>query len=170
MRLPSSRRAGLSLLEVLVALALFLMALVGLEYLVTLGGQLALGTRQRSEAAQLCQSKMDEVAAGAVPLSSQSDVPFDEAPDYHWSLDAEQGSVSGLWNVTVRVSRQQVGSLPVECSISRMLLDPSLVGSTQDTPPSSTSGTTSSNSGGSGTSSTSASSSQGTATGTSSGR
>src|SRR5262249_46245586 len=92
-------RQGLSLLEVVVALTIFLFALGVIGRLVTMGGDQAFDVQQKGQASQLCQSKLAEVVAGVVPLQNQSEVPFDEDPQWLWSLDAEQGSVSGLWNV-----------------------------------------------------------------------
>ncbi len=126
------QRRGLSLLEVLIALAIFLMSLIVIGRLVTLGGDRALDVQQQGQAAQLCQSKLAEINAGVVPLSSQAEVPFDEDPDWYWSLEAEQGTVSGLWNVTVRVHRIRSDGSRVECSLHQMVLDPSLRGSTAD--------------------------------------
>lgn len=131
-RYRSYPRRGMTLLEVLVALGIFLMAMVGIMKLVTMSGDQARQVQLQTQAAQLCQSKLAEVVAGVVPLSGQSDVPFDEDPDWLWSLDASQGAVSGLWNLTVKVSRQQPDGSRVECSLERMLLDPSLRGSTLD--------------------------------------
>lgn len=130
-------RPGLSLIEVLVSLAIFLMSLAGLAYLLTIAGNHALEAQYRSEAAQLAQSKLAEVQAGAVPLQSGGG-SFDDEPDYHWSLEAQQGSVQGLWNVTVRVQRQRPDGSQVEVALSQMVLDPSGVGSTQDVPPADT--------------------------------
>jgi general secretion pathway protein I len=126
------RRPGFSLLEVLVALAIFLFALVGIGRLITWGGDQALEVKFKSQATKLCQAKLSEVIAGAVALSSQSDVPLDEDPSWTWSLDAEQGNFPGLWNVTVRVNRTRPGGARLEASLSRMVLDPSLRGSTAD--------------------------------------
>src|SRR5207248_11125100 len=85
----------------------------------------------------------------AVPLSSQSGQPFEEDLHYHWSLNAEQGTAPGLWNVDVTVSRQRApGSPHTEVSLSQMMLDPSVIGSTQDVNPVSVSGTTSTGSSG----------------------
>jgi general secretion pathway protein I len=131
-RYPGSPRPGMTLLEVLVALGIFLMALVAIIRLVTFGGDQALEVQQQSQAAQLCQSKMAEVIAGVVPLTGQSDVPFDEDSSWLWSLDATQGDIAGLWILTVRVSRQRSDGSRIECSLDRMLLDPSLRGSTVD--------------------------------------
>src|SRR5690349_9025959 len=131
-RRDPTRRGGLTLLEVLIALGIFLMSFLAISTLVTASADQALEIQQQSRAAQLCQSKLAEVIAGVVPLSGQGDTPFDEDPNWSWSLDADQGDIAGLWKVTVRVSRQQPNGARTECSLDRLLLDPSLRGSTLD--------------------------------------
>ncbi len=131
-----SKRPALTLLEVLVALAVFLLAMVVFGDMVVRNSQIARDIERQNLATRLCKSKLNEVIAGVVPLSSQGDTPFDEAPDYTWSLDAENGSVDGLWNVTVHVTRTQTDADdPIECSVTQMILDPTIEGSTQDTIP-----------------------------------
>ena len=154
-------RSGLSLLEVLVALVIFLSAFAILGKLVTMSGDVAIETQHQLQAARLCQSKMAEVIGGAVPLTSQSGVPFDEDPVWLWSLECEQSNYPGLWNVSVKVSHQQLGA-PVVCTLSEMVLDPQIHGSLQDLPPG---GSTSGNSSGSGSSSSSSGSTGTTAMG-----
>jgi hypothetical protein len=122
----------MTLLEVLVALGIFLTALTAISRLVTIGGDHALEVQQQAQATQLCQAKLAEVISGIVPLSGQNDVPFDEDPNWLWSVDAEQGTITGLWKITVRVSRQRVDGSRIECALDRLLLDPSLRGSTLD--------------------------------------
>jgi general secretion pathway protein I len=135
-------RPGLSLLEVLVALAIFLFAMVAIGRLVVSGADRALEVRYKSEAVQIAQTKLAEAASGAVALSSQGASPLDEDPEWQWSLDAEQGSVANLWNVTVRVSRAGPGGSPMEyCSLTQMVLDPAQRGSSFDTVAVSDSGT-----------------------------
>jgi prepilin-type N-terminal cleavage/methylation domain-containing protein len=134
MRLRRPVRRGLSLLEVLVALAVFLLSLVGLGFLLAVAGNTALETQYRTQAAGLCQSKLAEVAAGAVSLEGQSDVPFDEDPTYHWSLEVQAGGPQGLHNVTVRVSRKRPDGSTMDCSLSQMVLDPKMVGRVHDVP------------------------------------
>lgn len=131
---PVHNRRGLSLMEVLIALTIFLFSLVAIGRLVVMSGDRALDVQQQSLAAQLCQAKLAEVLAGAVPLSSQSDVPFDEDPDYRWSLDAQSDATPNLWRVQVRVTRERPDGSKIECSLSQMVLDPSQRGSTLDTP------------------------------------
>jgi general secretion pathway protein I len=132
LRVRSCRRAGFSILEVLVALAIFLFSLVAIGRLVTLGADQAFEVRLRSQAVEICQSKIAEVAAGAIPLQSQSDAPLDEDPDWHWSLDCEQNTAANLWNVTVKVNRQTAGGNKVEVTMQEMVLDPSVRGSAFD--------------------------------------
>jgi general secretion pathway protein I len=127
-----SRRRGLTLLEVLIALGIFLMSLVAISTMITLSADRALDVQHLGQATQLCQAKLAEVAAGIVPLSGQTGVPFDEDPNFLWSLDAEQADIAGLWKVTVRVSLQRSDGSRIESSLDRMLLDPSLRGSTLD--------------------------------------
>jgi len=129
-------RPGLSLLEVLTALAIFLVSLIALGQLLTISGERAFEVQQQSHAAQLCQSKLAEVVAGAVSLSSTS-ASFDEDPDWQWNLDAEQdSSITGLWRVQVMVSRDLPDGSHYESTINQMILDPSLRGSTSDSLPS----------------------------------
>lgn len=160
MRLRQTRRDALSLLEVIIALATFLLALVGLGYLLTVAGNLALDTQFRSQAALLCQSKLAEVSAGAVALESRVEVPFDEDDAYKWSLDAQQAT-AGLYNVTIIVSRKRPDGTTLETSLSQMVLDPKMVGSVHDEPPTIGSTTTDAESVGGAASSSSSSSSGG---------
>lgn len=129
---PAHRRTGLTLMEVLCALAIFLLALVGIGTLVTQSSDRAILIQQQIEATRLCQSKMAEIDAGAIPLQSVENQPFDEDDTWLWSLQCEQGSVTGLWQVNLRVSRQQRDGSYVESSLFRYLLDPTLRGSTFD--------------------------------------
>lgn len=131
---PSGPRPGMSLLEVLVALAIFLFSMVAIGRLVTASSERALEVRFQDEAVQICEAKLAEVSSGAIPLSSQDDTALDEDPDWHWSLDVEQGSITNLWNVTVKASRAGAdGQSRDYCTLSEMVLDPSQRGSSLDT-------------------------------------
>jgi general secretion pathway protein I len=135
MMLASPARAprhGLSLLEILVALAIFLFSIVALHQALNLGTNSAIEMQQLVQAAQLAQSKMAELYVGAVPLQSQGDTPFDEDPDFTWSVDAQQNTVQNLWNVTVTVTRTRGDGSKTETKLSQMIMDPSLRGTSYD--------------------------------------
>jgi len=127
-----SKRSGMSLMEVIVALAVFLSALIVLGRLVVLGGEQAREVQELARATQLCQSKLAEVVAGVVPLQSQPDVPFDEEPSWNWSLDCSQGEIAGLWDVTVKVDHERGDGTHAECTFMQKVLDPSLRGHAAD--------------------------------------
>jgi hypothetical protein len=135
-----SGRPGLSLLEVLTALAIFLMSLIALGQLITMSGERAVEVQMQSQASQLSQSKLAEIVSGAVSLSSQSG-SFDEDPDWNYEIQAEQDSaITGLWRVQVKVSRDLGDGNTIESTVNQMILDPSLRGSTSDPVPSPTAG------------------------------
>jgi len=127
-------RAGLSLLEVLVSLAIFLLALVALGEIISFASDRALDVQHRSEALQICLSKLAEVQAGSIPLQSQDLTPCDEDDQYQWAVDVEAGAATGLYNVTVRVTRERANHSQLEVSLSQMVIDPATLGSTQDMP------------------------------------
>jgi len=156
---PGNGRRGLTLLEVLVALGIFLMAFATISQMITISADRALEVQQLAQASQLCQAKLAEVAAGVVPLSGQTDVPFDEAPKFLWSLDAAQTQIAGLWKVTVKVTLERSDGSRTETSLDRMLLDPSLRGNALDAALTAANSSSSSSSGGSSTSGSSGSSS-----------
>jgi prepilin-type N-terminal cleavage/methylation domain-containing protein len=155
LRVSAFRRRGLSLLEVLVSLVIFLLGMIAIGRLLDIAGDQAFQIKLQSQATQLCQAKLAEVQAGVVPLSSQGDMPFDDAPDWNWSLDAQQDSGTGLWQVKIKVSRQDVTGPKVECELNQFMLDPSLRGNTLVAAPAPTSGQATAASGGSGSGSTS---------------
>ena len=146
--LVRSCRRGLTLLEVIVAMAIFLIALGGIGPLIQMAQDRALDVRLQATALQKCQSKLSEVMAGAVSLASQSDESFTDNPpneNWVWSLDASQDNsgITNLWNVRVRVHRELEGGRKVEVSLSQMVIDPSIRGATNPPPQASTtSGTT----------------------------
>jgi general secretion pathway protein I len=148
-------RPALTLLEVVIALAIFLLAMTVFSQMLLRNGEITRDIQRQNLATRLCQSKLSEVVAGVVPLTSQGDGSFDEEPNYTWSLEADNGSITGIWNVTVRVTRQQTDAgNPISCSLTEMVLDPSIIGSTQDVPAISATNATTSGGGTSGTGTT----------------
>jgi type II secretion system protein I len=152
----------LSLLEVLVALAIFLISLIGIGRLITFAADRARDVQQQALAMQMCESKLAEAAAGVLTLgSAQPSTPFDEDPSWEWSMDCDQANnLPGLWNVTIHVTRARSDGSKVEVALSEMILDPTVRGAL----PGSSSTSSSSNTSGSTGSSGSQSSSSGSGT------
>lgn len=123
-------RRGLSLLEVIVAMAILVIALVAISRLVDIGSQRGLEARAHSRGVQLAQAKMAEVEAGVVPLDGEATGQF-ENDDFVWTytVSSTMTGPPNLYNVTVRVTRDLSGR-PFEVSLSQLVFDPTMMGST----------------------------------------
>ena len=119
------RRRGLTLLEVLLSLGLFLGALAALSQLWYGGVRAAVQARLSTQAILRCESKLNEVVAGAVPLTSTSDTPFDDDASWNWSLQIEAGPHADALLVTVTVSHPgQSGLSASQHQLRRLIRDP----------------------------------------------
>jgi general secretion pathway protein I len=133
--LNAGHRRGLTLMEVVVAMAILLMALSAIAPLIQIGMLQAGEAQTRSTALKKCQSKIAEVMAGIEPLSGQTDSPFaDEADDsWKWSMDVSQPTeVANVWAVQVTVYRQ-MPSYKISVTLSHMVMDPSIRASAVNT-------------------------------------
>ena len=92
-----ARRRGLSLLEVLMALAIFLISLIGISQLLSDSSHRAVEAREVGQATILCQGDMAQVMAGVMPMSSQGDTPCDEDPTINgrWTVSKTRSPTSG---------------------------------------------------------------------------
>jgi type II secretion system protein I len=114
----------MSLLEVLVSTAIFLMSIVAIGQLMSASTDQALDVQFRSRATRLCQSKMNEFASGVEQVSGASSGQFEEEPEWTWTADvASDGTAVNLYRVTVTVSRQTIRG-PVEVSMTQFIFDP----------------------------------------------
>lgn len=120
-----SKRQGLTLLEVLLSLGLFLGALAALSQLWYGGVRAAVQARLSTQAILRCESKLNEVVAGAVPLTATSDTPFDDDATWTWSLQVESGPHADALLVTVKVSHPGQGGLSSnDYQLRRLIRDP----------------------------------------------
>src|SRR5690242_21595778 len=110
------RRSGLTLLEVVIALAIFLFSLAAITQLLSLSGERALTANLRSQAGLLCQSKLAELVAGVETLSSAGYTSFPNDPDWQWRAECNEGDVTGLWNVQVWVKKDRSDGSALEVS------------------------------------------------------
>jgi Tfp pilus assembly protein PilV len=122
---PAAARPGMSLLEVLTALAIFLFSLIALGRLIGIGTDMAIEARDLGRGSQLAQSKLNELVTGIATLNGDSG-SFDGADgDWTWSVDAESDSTAAnLWNVTVTVTHNRPDGSEFTTSLSQKVLDP----------------------------------------------
>jgi general secretion pathway protein I len=122
-------RRGLSLLEVLVALAILVLAIVAIGRLVDIGTDRGNDARAYTRGTRLAQAKMAEVEAGLISLSSETEGQF-EGDDAAWQfrVTPEPAGPPNLYNVTVRVTLNMQGR-PVEIILTQLLFDPTMMGS-----------------------------------------
>lgn len=136
----AARRPGLTLLEMLVSMAIFLIALVALSRLIEIGSNLSRDANYQTEALRLAQSKLHEVMVGIEPLESQADLQFPENGDFYYSITCTNDpDVDDLWDVQVTVYRNIPGG-KVSVTLGHILFDPSKRGSTASPSTASTSG------------------------------
>jgi prepilin-type N-terminal cleavage/methylation domain-containing protein len=138
---PAPRR-GLSLIEVLLSLAILVLALTAIWRLVNIGTEHGNQARAYNRGSQLAQAKMAEVEAGLVELSPETNGQF-EGDDAIWTyaIIVEPAGPPNLYNVTIRVMRWFQGR-QIEVVLTQLLFDPTLIGSAaQAEPTGETSGT-----------------------------
>ena len=130
----SRPREGMTLLEVLIAMAVFLFALVAITELMNIAGRTASETRYRNVCARLAQSKMAEYVSGVSAMSSGGSGTFEEEgePDWNWTVETSSQSAANLWSVTVKVTRDFEGDRPIETSLTQYIFDPAARGNPAD--------------------------------------
>ncbi len=134
----ATARSGMSLLEVLASLAIFIFSAYALTQMVDNASDAATRARRLAKAQLLAETKMDEIVAGILPVSSNSGPIEEEIEGWmyqvsvtpeSWSSvqDPNTGSnITGLNSVIVTVSFSLTGAAPIEYSLSRIVLDPQL--------------------------------------------
>lgn len=125
------RRSGLSLLEVVLALVIFLVAMVGINQLTSVGSRSALTAKWNTEAAIRAETKMNELVAGVVELESVEDELFSDADSdarWKWSLQVEPAEIEGLLDLTVTVTHLSgLGDVDLTYSLRRFMRDPQAI-------------------------------------------
>ncbi len=129
----SKLRPALTLFEVVVAMAIFLMALVPLTRLVSLGGATALDIQHQAQASMLCQGKLDGVKCGADPLNSSGTVDIGNLT-WNYTIEGTQTEVTYLYQVKVSVKVERKDGKTIEADLTQMVFDPNYRGSTLATP------------------------------------
>jgi len=122
-------RSGLTLLEVLISLSIFLGALAAIGQLIGIGSRAALQAQLRTQAIMKCQSKLAEVLAGVQPMESVTQAAFEEDDDnWKWSLDVAPGAYENLLMLTVSVTYSGTSEMvSTSYQLTRQVRDPAML-------------------------------------------
>lgn len=123
-------RDGFSLLEVIVALGILFGAISVLGELARSGTRSARSARDLTQAQLLCESKLDEVTAGLVPLESAQgafDTTGGKQDEWLYSIEVGQADQYNMIPISVTVEQNpQVVKDPVRFWLVRWMLDPNI--------------------------------------------
>lgn len=121
-------RRGLSLIEVLLALTIFMLALVVIGRLVDMGADREMESRFQTRGTRLALDKLAEFESGARSFD-ETGGQFDNADDAGWSWRAEAvpQESPNLYLVTVHAERDLKGQM-YTVTMSQMILDPAYLG------------------------------------------
>jgi len=113
---PSDRR-GISLLEVVLALGIFLGTFAVISQIINTGARAAMQAQAENDATLRAEGILNEVLAGALPFASAGPVPFED--DARWTSDLRQ--------IQVSASRQRKdGVIDMTIALTRYTRDPQL--------------------------------------------
>lgn len=120
------RRPGLTLLEVILAIAIFGGALVAIGELIRIGSMSAAAARDLTEAQRYCNNVMAEVSAGIIPPESTSGAEVEGSEGWLYSIEsAPLDEQAGLLSVAVTVEQDPgLYNKPLSFTLVRWMIDP----------------------------------------------
>ena len=124
------RRPGMTLLEVLLALAIFLLSLGAILSLIDFGAERGRAAAMQSTGTRLASSKLAEAEAGALDCKTATSGTFEEEPNWSYQLDSSSGEAAGLYLVTVTCKRT-IGGREYKVTLAQYILDPAQIGTGQ---------------------------------------
>jgi general secretion pathway protein I len=119
-------RRGISLIEVLLALAILLMSITAIGRLMDMGADHAADAIAQSTGIRLAQSKLAEVECGLIPVNAGGSGTIEEEPNWSYSIEAAASAVPNVYTVTVTLTR--TGGRSHTVSMSQMICDPQAMG------------------------------------------
>ena len=104
---PSStearKRDGFTLLEVILALAIFVGAIAVLSRLLIVGVENAETAQWQSQAWLIAESRWSELESGIRTISETGPYEVEEMPGWQWSMQAESATLPNLYRITLTV-------------------------------------------------------------------
>jgi prepilin-type N-terminal cleavage/methylation domain-containing protein len=123
-----TKNRGLSLLEVILAIAILGGALATIGELIRIGARNAAISRDLTTAQLYCESKMNEAASGVIDLENLETETLDEAGEWMCVITTEALDQQQLIAVNVTVGQNpDEFARPVSFSMTRWIIDPAYV-------------------------------------------
>ena len=125
---PDKPRTGITLFEVVLALAIFVAAFAAISQILESGSRAAVLSQLTSEAATRCERIQNEVVAGTAPLESASRVPFEDDSQWVWSANVVDTGIPYLLQVEIIVEYLRLvdGQPAARSELSRLMRDPQM--------------------------------------------
>ena len=128
-----SSRSGFSLLEVLIASIILAIGVAAIAQLASVGVSRAAKAENLAIAEVVCQSRMNEFAAGALPVAMSAGEPIPELPD--WFLRVNVSPIQNDQLVSVSVQAVEInpmtGAEGLNYTLTRWLPKPPSMQNTQ---------------------------------------
>ena len=124
-----TNRSGLSLLEIIISVAIFMASLAAIMEGLQIGRRSELSARLQSEAVLRCETVMGEILSGVKEAASAQGNPFDddETGNWEWTAEVTEAGTTGLLQVTILVEHRPGGEEPnAAFTLVRFMRDPQL--------------------------------------------
>lgn len=130
LEIRNSRSHGVILLEVVIALSLFVIAAAVIGSAMNSASQSAADIHLRSQAGNLVLAKLAELTCGAAPIADVAETPFESDPD--WSYQVITQPVEQAQNLTaVTITVRNVASPQFSETLTQWVVDPFAGGKNQ---------------------------------------
>ena len=124
------RRDGITLLEVILAIAILGSSMAMISELVRVGSVSAARARDYTNAQLICESKLNELIAGAIPIAAATQQQVEDVglvDLWYFSVVVNPLDTEGLVAVQVLVEKGvEQGQRPMTFSLMRWMVDPAL--------------------------------------------
>jgi type II secretion system protein I len=124
----SSGRAGLTLLEAILAIAILGGAIAAVGESIRIGSQAASDARDLTMAQLLCEAKLTELASGLQPLLPVVGAQLEVAPEWLYTVEVQSLEQPSMLALFVTVERDPtVTARPLSVTLTRWLIDPDMM-------------------------------------------
>ena len=119
-------RRGLTLLEVMLAIAIFGLSLVAIGELIRIGSVSAAAARDLTEAQRLCNNVMAEVGSGITLPEATSDTPIEGSEGWLYTIESTPlEEQDGMLKISVTVQQDPIqNAKPAKFTLVRWMTDP----------------------------------------------